>query len=60
MVIFFVIVLVKPLRDLFALAELGPLELGIAILFATLWLFLARWLWRKNVFARYLSAKAML
>lgn len=57
MIVFFVILFVKPLRDIFAMGELGAAELGTAILFATSWLFLVRWLWRKRVFATYLGIK---
>lgn len=56
-VVFFVILLVKPLRDLFAMGEPGVLELGSAVAFAAVWLFLVRWLWRKRMFARYLGIK---
>lgn len=59
MIVFFIIVLVKPLREIFALAELGATELLAAVAFATVWLFLARWLWRNKVFARYLGIKDM-
>lgn len=57
MVVFFVIVLVKPLRDIFAMGELGGLELGTAVAFAVVWLFLVRWLWRRRVFARFFGIK---
>jgi cation-transporting ATPase E len=57
MIVFFVIVLVKPLREIFALGELGIIELGAAVVFATIWLFLVRWLWRQNILARYLGIK---
>lgn len=55
MVVAIVILLVKPLRELFALGPLSLLEIGTAMVFAALWLFLARWLWRKNFLARYLG-----
>ena len=57
MLVFFVIVFVKPLRDIFALGEIGAPELAVASGFAVVWLFLVRWLWRKNIFARYLGIK---
>ncbi len=57
MLVFFVIVFVRPLRELFALSELGALELSIAIVGAGLWLFLARWAWRERVFEKYLGIK---
>lgn len=57
MVMFFVIVFVKPLRNLFALAELGAPELLSAIVLAALWLLLVRWLWRRRVFENYLGIK---
>ncbi len=56
-VIFVIIVLVKPLRDIFALGELGALHLAVAFGFAAVWLFLVRWLWRSNLIARYLGIK---
>lgn len=52
-----VIIFVKPLRELFALSELGAFELGTAVVFAVLWMFLVRWLWRKRLFAKYLGLK---
>ncbi len=55
--VFFVIVSVKPLRDIFALGAVGTVELGAAILGATVWLFLVRWLWRNRVFEKYLGIK---
>lgn len=57
MLAFFVIVLLKPLRDIFAMDELGLLELGTATAAAIVWLFLVRWLWRKRAFGRYLDTK---
>lgn len=57
MLIFFVIVFVKPLRELFALGELGVTELGAAVLCAAGWLFLVRWAWRARVFEKYLGIK---
>jgi len=57
MVSFFVVMAVKPSRDLFAMADLGVMELGIAVLFAIGWLFVVRWLWRRRVLARYLGVR---
>lgn len=55
--VFFVIISVKPLRELFALGELGAIHLGAAVVFAIVWLFLVRLLWRNTVIARYLGIK---
>lgn len=57
-VLFFVIVFVKPLREIFALSELGAPELGAAVLLAVVWMMLVRWLWRKRLLAKYLGVKA--
>lgn len=56
-VVVFVILFVRPLRELFALSELGVVELGTAVLFAVVWVFLVRWLWRQRLFAKYLGVK---
>lgn len=54
---FFIIISVRPLRDIFALGRIGFLELGVAIVFATIWVFLVRWLWRNHAFSRFLGIK---
>jgi len=57
MILFFAILFFKPARDLFALRELNGWEIGVAVLAATAWLFLTRWLWRRRAFERYLGIK---
>jgi cation-transporting ATPase E len=57
MIAFFVVVLVKPLRDVFALTEPGAPGLVTAVLFAILWVFVVRALWRSRAFERYLGIK---
>jgi cation-transporting ATPase E len=57
MVIFFVIVFIKPARNVFAVHALGALELSIAIATTIVWLFLVRWLWRQRVLEKYLDIR---
>jgi cation-transporting ATPase E len=59
MIVFFVILFLKPVRDIFVMAELGPPHLVTAVAFALVWLFLVRFLWRKRVVARYLGIKGL-
>jgi cation-transporting P-type ATPase E len=58
--VFLIILFVKPLRDVFAMAELGAVELLVAVTCATIWLFLVRWLWRRRVFAKYLGVREVI
>lgn len=58
-VVFFVILAWRPLRELFVLAPIGPVELGVAGAAALVWLFLVRWLWREKVFERFLGVKGL-
>lgn len=53
--VFLAIFIVKPSRDLFAVAALGIPEFIVAIVAAILWMFLVRWLWRARAFERYLG-----
>jgi cation-transporting ATPase E len=57
MLIFFVIVFIKPARNVFAVHALGALELSIAIVTTMVWLFLVRWLWRQHVLEKYLDIR---
>ncbi len=52
---FVTIELVRPLRELFALAPLGLVEWGLAVAATLVWLPLLRWVWRTESIARYLG-----
>ncbi len=57
LILFFAIVFYKPARELFAMHELNAWEITVAVLAAAAWMFLARWLWRRNILERYLGIK---
>lgn len=57
--VFVFIELVRPVREVFALAPLGPLEWTLVGAATLAWLPLLRWLWRSESIARYLGIKPL-
>jgi cation-transporting ATPase E len=55
MVVFMLITMIPPLRDLFLLSPLGLQEYALLTLAVTIWLFTVRLTWRTRLLSRYLS-----
>jgi cation-transporting ATPase E len=55
MAVFIVLLLVPPLRRFFALAPIGPIEVGLVLAALLLWLFAVRWLWRTRLLLRLIA-----